>query len=93
MNFDIVSNSPEQTIELGRKIGSQLKGGEIIAVCGALGSGKTHLIKGIADGAGARDSREVTSPPTRASRQQMMASGRILKMTANKKAKTRNMTP
>ncbi len=62
MNFDVVSNSPEQTIELGRKIGSQLKGGEIIAVCGALGSGKTHLIKGIADGAGAKDSKEVTSP-------------------------------
>lgn len=62
MDFDIVSNSPEQTIELGRKIGSQLKGGEIIAVCGALGSGKTHLIKGIANGAGAKDSKEVTSP-------------------------------
>lgn len=62
MDFDIVSNSPEQTIELGRRIGSQLKGGEIIAVCGALGSGKTHLIKGIADGAGAKDSKEVTSP-------------------------------
>jgi tRNA threonylcarbamoyladenosine biosynthesis protein TsaE len=62
MNFDVVSNSPEQTLELGRKIGSQLKGGEIIAVCGALGSGKTHLIKGIAEGAGAKDSKEVTSP-------------------------------
>ena len=62
MNYNLVSNSPEQTIELGCKIGSQLKGGEIIAVCGALGSGKTHLIKGIADGVGAKDSKEVTSP-------------------------------
>jgi tRNA threonylcarbamoyladenosine biosynthesis protein TsaE len=62
MDFNVVSDSPEQTIGLGRKIGSQLKGGEIIAVCGALGSGKTHLIKGIADGAGAKDGREVTSP-------------------------------
>ena len=62
MDLDITSNSAEETIELGRKIGSQLKGGEVIAVCGALGSGKTHLIKGIAAGAGAKDSKQVTSP-------------------------------
>jgi len=62
MDFDVVSHSPEETIEVGRKIGSQLKGGEVVAVCGPLGSGKTHLIKGIAAGAGAKDSREVTSP-------------------------------
>lgn len=62
MDIDVVSNSPEETIELGRKVGSQLKGGEVIAVCGQLGSGKTHLIKGIATGAGAAESKEVTSP-------------------------------
>ena len=62
MDFDIVSNSPQQTIEFGRKIGSQLKGGEIIAVCGTLGSGKTHLIKGIAAAAGALDSQRINSP-------------------------------
>ena len=62
MDFDFVSNSAEETIEFGRKIGSQLKGGEIIGICGSLGSGKTHLIKGIAAGAGAKDSRRVTSP-------------------------------
>ena len=62
MNIDFVSNSAEETIELGRKVGSQLKGGEVIALCGALGSGKTHLIKGIASGAGAAESKKVTSP-------------------------------
>lgn len=62
MDFDVVSNSPDQTIELGRRIGSQLKGGEVIAVCGPLGSGKTHLIKGIAAGAGAMDQKQVNSP-------------------------------
>jgi len=61
-NLNITSNSPEETIELGRKLGSQLKGGEVIAVCGPLGSGKTHLIKGIAAGAGAKDCKKVTSP-------------------------------
>jgi len=62
MELKIDSNSPDQTIELGQRLGSQLKGGEVIAVCGPLGSGKTHLIKGIAAGAGAQDSRDVTSP-------------------------------
>ena len=62
MGLDITSNSAEETIELGHKIGSQLKGGEIIGLCGELGSGKTHLIKGIAAGAGAGDSRQVNSP-------------------------------
>jgi tRNA threonylcarbamoyladenosine biosynthesis protein TsaE len=62
MDFNTISNSPEETIEFGRKIGSQLKGGEVVAVCGLLGSGKTHLIKGIVTGVGAEDSRRVNSP-------------------------------
>ena len=44
------------------RVRSQLKGGEVIAVCGVLGSGKTHLIKGIAAGAGAEDGKRVNSP-------------------------------
>lgn len=62
MDLDITSNSPEETIELGRKVGSQLRGGEVIAICGVLGSGKTHLVKGIAAGAGAAEAGKVTSP-------------------------------
>jgi tRNA threonylcarbamoyladenosine biosynthesis protein TsaE len=62
MDFDVTSNSPDETIELGRNLGSQLKGGEVVAVCGPLGSGKTHLIKGIAAGAGATDHKNVNSP-------------------------------
>lgn len=62
MDFDVVSNSPRETIELGMRIGSQLKGGEVFALCGRLGSGKTCLVKGIAKGAGAADSRAVNSP-------------------------------
>jgi len=61
-DFNTILNSPEETIELGRKLGSQLKGGEVIGVCGPLGSGKTHLIKGIAAGAGAEDHRGINSP-------------------------------
>ena len=61
-SIDIVTNSPRETIELGRSLGTKLKGGEVIAICGPLGSGKTHLIKGIAAGAGAEDLTAVNSP-------------------------------
>jgi tRNA threonylcarbamoyladenosine biosynthesis protein TsaE len=63
MNLSIKTNSAKETIEFGRRFGSQLKGGEVIALCGPLGSGKTHLIKGIVQGLGAEDAaNEVTSP-------------------------------
>ena len=62
MDIDVVTNSAEETIALGRRVGEQLRGGEVFAVCGELGSGKTHLIKGIAAGVGAGETREVNSP-------------------------------
>jgi len=62
MECEIISNSPAETMALGEKIGSHLKGGEVIALCGPLGSGKTHLIKGIVAGAGAEKPQNVTSP-------------------------------
>lgn len=62
VEITITSKSPRETMELGRRIGARLRGGEVFAICGPLGSGKTHLIKGIAAGAGATDSEGVTSP-------------------------------
>jgi tRNA threonylcarbamoyladenosine biosynthesis protein TsaE len=63
MIIDITTNSANETVEFGRKFGSQLKGGEVIALVGPLGAGKTHLIKGIVAGLGAKDAaNEVTSP-------------------------------
>jgi tRNA threonylcarbamoyladenosine biosynthesis protein TsaE len=61
-NITITSNSTDETIEFGKRIGSLLKGGEVFCLVGPLGSGKTHLIKGIAAGAGAPDAQKVNSP-------------------------------
>jgi len=63
MDLRFTSYSADETIGLGQKIGSQLKGGEVIALVGPLGSGKTHLIKGIVKGLEAEGTaNEVTSP-------------------------------
>ena len=60
--ISITSNSVEQTIELGRLIGSNLKEGDIVALIGQLGSGKTYLTKGIAEGLGVTDKKAIKSP-------------------------------
>ncbi len=50
------------TLKLGRAIGRLARPGDVIALYGELGAGKTHLVKGIAAGAGYREGRNVTSP-------------------------------
>jgi tRNA threonylcarbamoyladenosine biosynthesis protein TsaE len=55
-----ISHSPAETFELGRAAANRLRGGEIFALAGDLGSGKTQFVKGLAAGLGHRD--EVTSP-------------------------------
>jgi len=58
----VVSRSPEATIALGRRLGSLLTKGDVVALCGPLGSGKTTLTKGLAAGLGFVESAEVKSP-------------------------------
>jgi len=57
---DIVSNSPEETISIGKRIASFLTAGSVVALVGCLGSGKTCLTKGIALGLGITEN--ITSP-------------------------------
>jgi tRNA threonylcarbamoyladenosine biosynthesis protein TsaE len=61
-SWTITSESVQQTIELGRRIGSALGAGDVVALFGCLGSGKTHLSKGMAVGLGVADDRLVSSP-------------------------------
>lgn len=62
INIELNSDSPERTIEIGDRIGSALQGGEVLYLIGQLGSGKTHLIKGIARGAGVEETTAIISP-------------------------------
>ncbi|NBD13358.1 MULTISPECIES: tRNA (adenosine(37)-N6)-threonylcarbamoyltransferase complex ATPase subunit type 1 TsaE [Corallococcus] len=56
-----VSPSPEQTHQLGVKLGRLLQPGDFVGLVGELGAGKTHLVRGVAEGAGVARS-EVASP-------------------------------
>ena len=55
-----ITKSPEETIELGRRIGKKLIKGDIIAMQGTLAAGKTTITKGIAEALDIKDT--ITSP-------------------------------
>lgn len=57
----ITSESPEHTAALGARLGEALEAGDVLALDGDLGAGKTSLVRGIADGLGV-PRREVRSP-------------------------------
>jgi len=56
----IISHSPQETFDFGAKIATQLRQGDVLALAGDLGAGKTHFVKGLARGLGIEN--EVTSP-------------------------------
>lgn len=57
----IISTSVEQTQEIARRLAKSLKPGNVIALIGNLGSGKTVFARGMAMGLGCRK-KEVVSP-------------------------------
>jgi tRNA threonylcarbamoyladenosine biosynthesis protein TsaE len=57
-----ITKSRDETINLGAKISGTLKPGDVLAIVGDLGSGKTTLVKGIAKGLCVKNSRYVNSP-------------------------------
>jgi tRNA threonylcarbamoyladenosine biosynthesis protein TsaE len=58
----IISNSAEQTFEIARHIGEKAKDGDLFALSGELGSGKTCFTKGLALGLGVSAEYQITSP-------------------------------
>src|SRR5436309_161637 len=62
MARDFTTNSPDETIALGRELTSQLAPPKVVVLRGNLGAGKTTLVKGIAEGFIAASHDDVTSP-------------------------------
>lgn len=60
-HLPVETTSPEATMALGESIVGLLQPGDVLALYGDLGAGKTHLVKGIASGLGV-DPEDTTSP-------------------------------
>ena len=56
----LLSKSDAGTREIGRWLGEKLKGGDVVALYGELGAGKTTMVKGIAAALGISE-RDITS--------------------------------
>jgi tRNA threonylcarbamoyladenosine biosynthesis protein TsaE len=58
MNYSVMSLTVEQTREWGKQLGARLQGGDVIALSGDLGAGKTAFAQGVGEELG------VTAPLT-----------------------------
>ena len=58
--METISTSPKQTQEIAQDLAKCFKGGEVVALFGGLGFGKTTFIGGLARGLGLK--RRITSP-------------------------------
>ena len=57
----IITKTPEETMQIGEKIGKKVSIGDIICLFGDLGAGKTTFVKGLAKGL-KYNIKKVTSP-------------------------------
>ncbi|HJU63138.1 MAG TPA: tRNA (adenosine(37)-N6)-threonylcarbamoyltransferase complex ATPase subunit type 1 TsaE [Candidatus Binatia bacterium] len=57
-----MTRSPRQTINWGVKLGKLLQGGEIIALIGELGTGKTCFVRGVTQGLDVSSDAWIRSP-------------------------------
>ncbi|GAB6267974.1 MAG: tRNA (adenosine(37)-N6)-threonylcarbamoyltransferase complex ATPase subunit type 1 TsaE [Smithella sp.] len=60
--IEIISESARQTEEIACFIGRELREGDVLALSGELGSGKTCFTGGLARGLGVSDKYQITSP-------------------------------
>lgn len=59
--LDVILSSPRETDSFGQTMGTVLRGGDVLALVGELGAGKTALVRGIVAGLGG-SAFAVTSP-------------------------------
>lgn len=57
-----ISKNTTETVKLGQKMGKSLHKGDVVALSGQLGSGKTVFVKGVAEGLGVSECDCVNSP-------------------------------
>lgn len=55
-----IARSPEETMEIGYRLGQGLRSGDVVGLYGELGTGKTVFVKGVARALGIGE-REITS--------------------------------
>ncbi|MDI6854750.1 MAG: tRNA (adenosine(37)-N6)-threonylcarbamoyltransferase complex ATPase subunit type 1 TsaE [Deltaproteobacteria bacterium] len=60
--FTVLSRDPAQTRELAARLGALLKPGDVVALKGELGSGKTEFVRGLAAGLAVPPEVPVASP-------------------------------
>ncbi|HLA28127.1 MAG TPA: tRNA (adenosine(37)-N6)-threonylcarbamoyltransferase complex ATPase subunit type 1 TsaE [Syntrophales bacterium] len=61
-NFTFISHGPQETYAFGKNLGETLFSGDVVALSGELGTGKTCLAQGIARGLGVPEEYKITSP-------------------------------
>ncbi|MEN6623763.1 MAG: tRNA (adenosine(37)-N6)-threonylcarbamoyltransferase complex ATPase subunit type 1 TsaE [Smithella sp.] len=61
-SISIITCNADETFSLGHTIGEKLQSGDILALSGELGSGKTCFTGGIARGLGVSENYQITSP-------------------------------
>jgi tRNA threonylcarbamoyladenosine biosynthesis protein TsaE len=59
---EFATHSAAETEALGRQLALRLDRGDLVALEGQLGAGKTVLVRGLAEGLGLADGRDVSSP-------------------------------
>lgn len=60
--YSYLTESAEETIALGRRVGASAPAGSVICLSGDLGAGKTTFVKGVVEGSVGCGSEKVSSP-------------------------------
>ena len=63
MKQEFITRNETETVDLGKKVAMKLEKGDILALTGDLGTGKTAFVRGIALGLSIDE--HITSPPLR----------------------------